>query len=208
MVDQGGIRPARAFMDISCDRMEYGTLTCHYLPETVTEELGAEYKDLKNAGAFKKSKLFMWGEPRTLKMVLLFNEWGEYADRLAGMRSVMDSITWIRGVMYPVIGGADTGAFGGQTRGETEQTSTFGYPENYATNLQKSRDKGYVGQPPPILKITFGAGVFEGHLTAATITYLKAHPTSHVPIRATVDVTFSEYTQISFAEAYSGQPAT
>jgi hypothetical protein len=164
------------------------TLTCHYFPETATEDLSAEYKEVPVAAAFMKSLMFLWGNPRKLSMTLLFNDWGEPSDsnRSSGKLSVADSLDWLRQTIHPS---------GLNSMGLGRYRGPWGWDNMTVPGDPEKR----TGEPPPLLIVHLTDETFFGHLTGMTITYRKLHPSTHKPIRAEVAVEFKQFIPTNFS---------
>ena len=168
------------------------TLTCHYFPETATEDLSAEYKEVPVAAAFMKSLMFLWGNPRKLSMTLLFNDWGEPSDsnRSSGKLSVADSLDWLRQTIHP-------SAIRPNAKGEP--SGRYVGPWGWDNMTIPGDPEKRTGEPPPVLIVNLTDETFWGHLTGMTITYRKLHPSTRKPIRAEAEVEFKQYIPTNFS---------
>lgn len=168
------------------------TLTCHYFPETATETLSAEYKEVPVAAAFMKSTMFLWGNPRKISMTLLFNDWGEpsNSNRSSGKLSVADSLDWLRQTIHPS---------GLNAQGSGYYRGPWGWDNMTIPGDPEKR----TGEPPPLLIVRLTDETFFGHLTGMTITYRKLNPITRKPIRAEVEVEFKQYIPTNFAATVS-----
>lgn len=179
-MSDGSYHPSRAPLSITLLKgsggASGGSLVCEYFPESASEALAAEFKDIPAGGAAMKTLQFMWGEPRKISMRLFFNDWGNNPDRkVDGRQSVAASLSWLRSVFLPWNG------------------------KELNTNQWKAGGAAIVGggaMPPPLLAVALTDEVFEGHLTSMTINYTKLSP-SKTPIRAEVDVEFTQYVPVN-----------
>lgn len=148
------------------------TLVCHYDPSDFSETHSVSYEDVGVSGASLQRKQFSYGNPRVWSLKLFFNELGEDVSagmQLPGVMSVAESLRWLRDVMYP----SKTWKGGNIARAIV------------TTNLQHEK--------PPILLVLLTNESFLCYMTGLTINRKFLHPRTRAPIRAEVDVEFTEF---------------
>jgi len=147
-------------------------MVCHYNPETVQENIGANYLTAQGvAGVRVERYQFKEARAKTWNMTILLSSWGDDMNRRhPACMNVKDSLNWIRECIRP--------------------PKATGYYERYSDGSVAQMDA-----PPPIFVNIFDEA-FVAYMTDAVITYQKLSPLSGEPIRAEVNLSFVEYVNV------------
>ena len=166
----GGYHPMRYRMTIYAEDGT-GTLVCDYDPAEFTEVHNMDWEATPVTGRGTTPIQFKTVNPREWSMKLFFNTLGDnqYTRSQSQERTVRDSLDLLRKMANPVYYG-----------GGLSYTATSG------ANLR-----------PPTLVVYLIDIAFRCVITKMSIIHKAIHPTSRIPTRAEVDISFTEYVESS-----------
>lgn len=165
-----GYSPMRYRMTIFAETAAY-LLTCDYDPAEFTETHNMDWKSVPVAGRKTTPIAFLTVNPREWSMKLFFNTLGDNTNTRSPNqeKTVRDSLDILRKMANPSFYGG-TGAVSVTTDGQ---------------------------ERPPTLVVYLIDRAFRCVITKMAINHKAIHPTTRIPTRAEVDITFTEFVESS-----------